>query len=78
MKVKSERKVAQSCRILSDPMDCSLPDSSVHGIFQSEMTPEFQLQSMTHEDVLLRGRRENKIIFYYKELALLVKQYSVI
>ena len=26
--------VAQSCPILCDPMDCSLPDSSVHGIFQ--------------------------------------------
>ena len=32
MKVKSE--VAQSCPTLSDPMDCSLPGSSVHGIFQ--------------------------------------------
>ena len=34
MKVKSEREVAQLCPILSDPMDCSLPGSSVHGIFQ--------------------------------------------
>ena len=33
MKVKSEREVAQSCRTLSGPMDCSLPVSSVHGIF---------------------------------------------
>ena len=33
MKVKSESEVAQSCPTLSDPMDCSLPDSSVHGIF---------------------------------------------
>ena len=35
MKVKSERKVAQSCLTLSDPMDCSLPGSSAHGIFQA-------------------------------------------
>ena len=35
MKVKSESEVAQSCRTLSDPMDCSLPGSSVHGIFQA-------------------------------------------
>ena len=35
MKVKSESEVAQSCPTLSDPMDCSLPDSSVHGIFQA-------------------------------------------
>ena len=37
MKVKSERKVAQSCPTLSDPMDCSLPGSSVHGIFQARV-----------------------------------------
>ena len=34
MKVKSEREVVQSCPTLCDPMDCSLPGSSVHGIFQ--------------------------------------------
>ena len=33
MKVKSESEVAQSCPTLSDPMDCSLPGSSVHEIF---------------------------------------------
>ena len=33
MKVKSESKVAQSYLTLSDPMDCSLPGSSIHGIF---------------------------------------------
>ena len=37
MKVKSEREVAQSCRTLSDPMDCSLPGSSIHGIFQARV-----------------------------------------
>ena len=35
MKVKSESEVAQSCPTLSDPMDSSLPGSSVHGIFQA-------------------------------------------
>ena len=34
MKVKSESEVAQSCLTLSDLLDCSLPGSSVHGIFQ--------------------------------------------
>ena len=34
MKVKSESEVAQSSPTLSDPMDCSLPGSSVHWIFQ--------------------------------------------
>ena len=37
MKVKSESEVAQSCPTLSDPMDCSLPGSSVHGIFQAKL-----------------------------------------
>ena len=37
MKVKREREVAQSCPNLSDPMDCSLPGSSVHGIFQARV-----------------------------------------
>ena len=37
MKVKSESEVAQSCLTLSDPMDCSPPDSSVHGIFQARV-----------------------------------------
>ena len=37
MKVKSESEVAQSCPTLSDPMDCSLPDSSAHGIFQARV-----------------------------------------
>ena len=34
MKVKSENEVAQSCSTLSNLMDCSLPGSSVHGVFQ--------------------------------------------
>ena len=35
MKVKSESEVAQLCPTLRDPMDCSLPSSSIHGIFQA-------------------------------------------
>ena len=37
MKVKSESEVAQSCLTLIDPMDCNLPGSSVHGIFQARV-----------------------------------------
>ena len=37
MKVKSEREVTQSCLTLSDPMDCSPPGPSVHGIFQARV-----------------------------------------
>ena len=37
MKVKSQSKVTQSCLTLSDLMDCSLPGSSIHGIFQARV-----------------------------------------
>ena len=37
MKVKSESEVTQSCPTLRDPMDCSPPGSSVHGIFQERI-----------------------------------------
>ena len=37
MKVKSESEVAQLCPTLSNPMDCSLPGFSVHGIFQARV-----------------------------------------
>ena len=58
MKMKSESEVAQSCLTLSNPMDCSLPGSSVHGIFQARVlewgaiaypwsTSQFPPQSVT-------------------------------
>ena len=37
MKVKRESEVAQSCLTPSDPMDCSRPGSSIHGIFQASV-----------------------------------------
>ena len=37
IKVKSEREVAQSFLTLSEPMDCSPPGSSIHGIFQARI-----------------------------------------
>ena len=37
MKVKSESEVAQSCPTLSDPIDCSPPGFSIHGIFQARV-----------------------------------------
>ena len=37
MKVKSESEGAQLCLTLRDPMDCSLPGSSIHGIFQARV-----------------------------------------
>ena len=37
MKLKSESEAAQSCLTPIDPMDCSLPGSSIHGIFQARV-----------------------------------------
>ena len=37
MKVKSESEVTQACLTLCDPMDCSLPGSPIHGIFQARV-----------------------------------------
>ena len=37
LKVKSESEVFQSCLTLHDPMDCGLPGSSIHGIFQARV-----------------------------------------
>ena len=51
MKVKSEREVAQSCPILSDPMDCSPPGSSVHGIFQARVL-EWGAIAFSNKDIL--------------------------
>ena len=46
MKVKSESEVAQSCPTLRDPMDCSLPGSSVHGISRHEYWSGVPLPSL--------------------------------
>ena len=51
MKVKSESEVAQSCPTLRDPMDCSLPGSSVHGIFQARV---LEWGAIAFSDHLLR------------------------
>ena len=52
MKLKSESEVAQSCPILSDLMDCSLPASSIHGIFQARVL-EWGAIAFSEEDFLV-------------------------
>ena len=47
MKVKSESEVTQSCPTLHDPMDCSLPGSFVHGIFQARVLEGSAISSST-------------------------------
>ena len=59
MKVKSESEAAQSCPTLHDPMDCSPPGSSVHGIFQARVLEWGATASLSpileHKNSLLQG-----------------------
>ena len=56
MKVKSESEVAQSCPTLSDPMDCSPPGSSIHGIFQARLLEwgAIALETVSKSGILYR------------------------
>ena len=60
MKVKSEIEVTQSCLTLSDPMDCSPPGFSVHGIFQARV---LEWGAIAFSVVLLRA---NQCVFLMK------------
>ena len=53
MKVKSESDVDQSCLTLSDPMDCSLPGSSIHGIFLATV---LEWGAIAFSDSILKSR----------------------
>ena len=52
MKVKSESEVTQLCSTLSDPMDCSLQGSSIHGIFQAGVLKSGAIAFSLLEDAL--------------------------
>ena len=69
MKAKSEREVAQSCPTLSDPMDCSLPGCSVHGIFQARVLEwgaiAFSKMRVTRNQI---GHRMIVLFFFYSIL----------
>ena len=57
MKVKSESEVAQSCPTLGDPMDCSLPGFSVHGIFQARRVLDaFYIHHIHNSNYLLKWK----------------------
>ena len=55
MKVKSESEVTQSCPTPRDPMDCSLPGSSIHGIFQARVL-EWVAIAFSNLDSILKSR----------------------
>ena len=69
MKVKSEREVTQSCPTLRNPMDCSLPGSSIHGIFQARV---LEWGAIAFSDQKHRqGQKINKQIGIHENLKLL-------
>ena len=63
MIVKSESEVVQSCATLSDPMDCSLLGSSVHGIFQARVLEwgaiAFSNRTIYPSSIMCRRRERN-------------------
>ena len=60
---ESESEVTQSCSTLCDPIDCSLPDSSVHGIFQARV---LEWGAIAFSAERLRGHMKNLNSVYRK------------
>ena len=58
-----ESEVAQSCPTLCDPMDCSLPGFSIHGIFQARVL-EWVALSFTRGSSLPRDRTQVSVLCY--------------
>ena len=69
MKVKSEREVAQSCLTLRDPMDCSLPGSSVCGICQARVL-EWGAIAFSGQDGYIPIKRRNQ------EMPFMIEMYA--
>ena len=77
MKVKSESEVAQSCLTLSDPMDCSPPASSVHGIFQPRVLEwgavAFSTIRAENEIIGIQIRKEVKFSLFADDMILCIE-----
>ena len=69
MKVKSESEVIQSCPTLSDPMDWSLPGSSIHGIFQARV---LEWGAIAFSGILIRISIKCKVLFFCSPVGLRV------
>ena len=66
MKAKSESEVAQSYPTLSDPMDCSLPASSVHGIFQARVLEwsAIAFSALPTGSIKMKLMDDQKLVFF--------------
>ena len=63
MKVKSESEVTQSCPTLGDPMDCSVPGSSIHGIFQARVLEQGAIAFSNSKGMLIyNGQHLNSVM----------------
>ena len=73
MKVKSEREVAQSCLTLRDPMDCSLPGSSLHGILQARVLEwgAIAFSLIIAEDFVILFKKKSIAYSFVKQLILI-------
>ena len=61
MKVKNESEVVQSCSTLRNPMDCSLPGSSIHGIFQARVL-EWVVIAFSNLRLNIKKKKKTKIM----------------
>ena len=73
MKVKSESEVAQSCPTPSDPMDCSLPGPSVHGIFQAGVL-EWGAIAFSEEQIYLGINLPKEAKDLFEKYKMLIKE----
>jgi len=64
MKEKSENEVTQSCPTLSDPMDCSLPGSSIHRIFLTRVL-ELGAIAISNFNYQMAQKKKKKEKHYY-------------
>ena len=64
MKVKSESEVAQPCPTLCDPMDCSLPGSSVHEIFQARVLEWGVIKHWYDRRILVRSKESDHLLIF--------------
>ena len=76
MKGKSESKVTQSCPTLRDPMDCSLPGSSVQGIFQARVL-EWVAIAFSRKSLLVMNTRKHLRLQYFVIIAFSIMEEDI-